>query len=84
MMAITAIHAKLSGMETVIECNRLGGLITDAGIFRRGVVSDPGGYCAANHSKGYDQLDWNEVRPTRKNVSHEVLSTSIQGKVGQN
>ena len=81
MMAITAIHAKLSGMETVIECNRLGGLIADSSVFRRGVVSDPSGYCAANHSKGYDQLDRNKVRPTRKNISHEELTPVLKSRL---
>ena len=81
MVAITTIHAKLSGMETVIECNRLSGLIADAGIFRRGVVCDPGGYCAANHSKGYDQLDWNKVRPARKNISHEEITPVLEGRL---
>ena len=76
MMTVATIQTELTRMKTMIEGNRLGRLVANASVFGSGVIGDPSGYCAPNHSDGYDKLDRNKICPPRKDISHWELPTS--------
>jgi streptomycin 6-kinase len=69
-VAITAIHAELTHMKTVIKMNRLGRLITDPSGLGGRVIRDPGDHCDTKNAKTDRNFERREVDPTGKKVCH--------------
>jgi len=69
-VTVATIHTELCHVNIVRKRHRLGRLVTDLGIFRRGVIPRGSGQAANNHNRADDHLDWYPIRPAWKEIGH--------------
>jgi hypothetical protein len=69
-VTVTTIHTELCHVNIVRKRYRLGRLVTDFGIFRRGVIPRGSGQATNNHNRADDHLDRYPIRPAWKEIGH--------------
>lgn len=81
-MAVTTIHAELTGVERVAERNGLHRGVADARILRRRVVSDAGRHDAGGESDEDQDLKRQFVNRLREKLGHDERGGSGGGLEG--
>ena len=69
-VTIATIHAELCHVNIVRKRHRLGRLVSDFRVFRRGVIPRGGGQAATDHNRADDHLDRYPIRPAWKEIGH--------------
>lgn len=69
-VTVATIHTELCHVNIVRKRHRLGWLVTDFGIFRRGIIPRGSGQAADSHNRADDHLDRYPIRPARKEIGH--------------
>jgi len=81
-VTIPAIHPQLRDVNVMRERNRLDRLITDLGIFRRGVIPRGARQSTHHHDAADQDFDRHPIRPAWKEIRHGYLSAAAPGTRG--